>query len=111
MINDEADSQLSLCADLLSLKSTEGFPYRFLTHHQTGEWVAVKPLCEAIGINHAGMTDALVVVLVVVWLPNPDGDQSFVVIVFLDSATMESMAAYFNVAWLLRSKFGDHQAE
>jgi hypothetical protein len=94
---DENNSQIGLCTDLVALKATEAFPRSLLTHHKIGEWVQVKRLCHEVGIDFVGMKDELVAA----WLADPTGDRGFVVIIFFDNDSKESLAAHYNSGRLL----------
>lgn len=98
-MNDEDDSQIGFCTDLVALKAMEAFPRSLLARHKMGEWVQVKRLCEGVGINLVGMKDELVAA----WLPDPGADRSFVVIIFYDDESKESFAAHYNSGRLLGS--------
>ncbi len=97
-MNDNLDSQIGYCADLVTLKDSEAFPLTLLTLHKSADWVPVGKLCQKIGIATIGIKDELVVT----WLPDPSGNRNYAVIIFFDDESKESFAANYN-----RSRFLD----
>jgi hypothetical protein len=89
---EDGDSQMSYCADLVTLKTSEAFPLTLLNNHPSGEWLQVEKVCQESGIATTGMKAELVTA----WLPDPFGDQTYAVIIFYDDETKESFAAHYN---------------
>ena len=96
-MSEDNDSQISYCADLVTLKKSEAFPITLLYDHPSGDWVPVEKLCQEIGIVIPGMKAELVAT----WLPDPFGNQAYVVIIFYDDESKESFAAHYNKGRLL----------
>jgi lipocalin len=79
------------------MKKTEAFPFRLLEAHQPGEWIGVRKFCLEVGVA-AGEVNAE---LFATWLPDPNGQGAYVIILFYDDESKWSMAAQYNRARLL----------
>jgi hypothetical protein len=91
MENDSIDLLNSACADLVGSKDHEAFPVNLLSR-RPGEWVNVRDLCARVGVasgNIGGEVFAL-------WLPDPGGDPSYVVVLFYDVESLWTLAAAYN---------------
>ncbi len=98
-MEDESDHDdlMNFCADLVTLRRTEAFPLRLLRDQGPGQWVLVNDVCQQSGITTGeGMPR-----LVAAWLPDPLGDEAYVVIIFFDDETKQSFAAHYNKRRLL----------
>jgi hypothetical protein len=98
-MDEDGDDPMSFCADLLTLRKTEAFPLGLLKDREPGEWVPVKTVCQSAGIASQELRPELVST----WLPDPFGDQDFVIIIFFDDETKRSMAANYNKRLLLET--------
>jgi hypothetical protein len=94
------DEWKNICADLVSLKNMEPFLLRLLTGHVSGEWVQVEQACRESGlVLPQAMPD-----VVATWLLEPSGAEDFVLILFYDMKTYESLVAVYNRHRLLASQ-------
>lgn len=85
------------CADLVSLKKWEIFPLRLLSNKRAGEWIGVRDFCQQIGVGAGELPTGLFAA----WLPDPNAQDAYVVIVFYDDESLWSMAAHYNRARLV----------
>ena len=92
IMDDDRDDQMSFCADLVTLRRTEAFPLSLLRDREPGEWIPVKTVCQLTGIASPEVKPELVST----WLPDPFGDQEYVVIIFYDDETKRSISAHYN---------------
>jgi len=94
-MQDNETMLANTCADLVSLKKTESFPF-FLFGRRPGEWTAVRDFCLSIGVAPGQVGPGVFVT----WLPDPLGNEGYNVIVFYDDESKWSMAAHYNRARL-----------
>jgi hypothetical protein len=87
----------NFCTDLVSLKKHEAFPLHLLSSKCRGDWLSVRDLCLQIGV----VADNLKADLFVTWLPDPMGQDSYVVVIFYDDESKWTMAAHYNRQRLL----------
>lgn len=80
------------CADLVTEKKNEAFLSALLCSQRLGEWVAVRELCQRVGVG----VDCLTPDLFAAWLPDPKSREGYVVIVFYDDESLWSLAALYN---------------
>jgi hypothetical protein len=100
MMEDEEFTHLNnCCADLVSLKAREAFPYHLLIGKRTGEWVRVRDLCLQAGLGALDLKPDLFAA----WLADPSGEEGYAVILFYDEESMWTMAARYNRQRLLES--------
>jgi hypothetical protein len=98
-MNLEADEQITnFCFDLVTLKRAEPFLFSLLRNRSAGEWVRVSDVCQQVGLPGTPVIPELFVT----WLPDPVGDDDFVVIIFFNDGTKESQAAHYNRRRLLK---------
>ena len=87
----------NLCADLVGLKSWEAFPTHLLIGKRTGEWVRVRDVCQQAGVSAGDVKPDLHAV----WLPDPTGNEDYVIILLYDEESLWSMTASYNRQRLL----------
>ncbi len=98
-MDDDANDQMSFCADLVTLRKTEAFPLSLLNDYQPGQWVSVKTVCQLTGTDSGILKPELAST----WLLDPFGDQDYAVMIFYDDETKQSFAAHYNKRRLLNA--------
>jgi hypothetical protein len=98
--NDETDTILSFCSDLVTQKRFESFPTYVLSEGKIGEWLLVRLVCLKCGISNCDSFPELVVT----WLPEPSEDPDYAVIIFFEPTSLQSLPALYNKTRLLGVK-------
>ena len=91
-MDEESDQTENFCLDLVTQKRAEPFVLTLLRDRAEGEWVGVNEICQTVGLSATTMKTELVAT----WLPDPFGEQGFVVLIFYDNETKRSFAAHYN---------------
>jgi hypothetical protein len=95
-MDDPTDRLANWCTDLVSLRRLEPGMTRLLRDTRPGAWVSVRSLYEAAGVaGPDGESPAAS------WLPGPNGEPGYAVVVFSDPGEWWSMTADYNAARLL----------
>ncbi len=96
-MQDDEISMLNACSNLVSLRKTEGFVRHLLTSKRAGEWIGVRECCLQTGVAAGELGGKLFAT----WLPDPVGQDGYVVILFYEDESKWSMAAPYNRGRLL----------
>jgi hypothetical protein len=96
-MEDEDIILSNACTDLVSLKEYEAFPLHLLGGKSGGEWLGVHEFCRQAGLSMSGLKPHLFAT----WLPDPMGNEGYVVILFYDDESKWSLAAHYNRQRLL----------
>lgn len=95
-MDDPADRLSNWCADLVSLTKLEAGMVRLLRDTPAGTWVSVRRLYQTAGASGPDH-DALAAS----WLPSPNAESGYAVVVFSDPGWLWSTTADYNAARLL----------
>ncbi len=98
-MQDEEMTLVNICTDLVSMKKHEAFPLHLLGSRRVGEWISVRELCLQVGVPAADLKPDLFTT----WLPDPLGQDGYVVIFFYDDESKWTTAAHYNRQRLLNS--------
>lgn len=94
---DEEVALVNTCTDLVSLQKLEPFPLHLLGSKRPGEWIGVRECCLQLGVAPGDLR----LDLFATWLPDPKGNDAYVVILFYEDESKWSMAAHYNRRRLL----------
>jgi hypothetical protein len=97
-MDDESDRSLDRCHDVVTERRWEP-SLRHLFGRKPGTWSSVDELLRASGEP----TGSVGPDVLATWLPDPDGDPAYAVILFYDRETYSSLAAHYNAGRLLGS--------
>lgn len=96
-MQDDEITLCNTCTDLVSLKKSEAFPRHLLGNKRSGEWIAVREVCQQIGLAASNIKPELFAT----WLPDPMAHDGYAVVMFYDGESNWSMAAHYNRERLL----------
>src|SRR5437879_6345449 len=95
-MQDDEIILFNTCTNLVTLRKTESFPLHLLQSKGPGEWIGVRDFCLQVGVGPGEARPGLFVT----WLPDPQAQEGYVVIIFYDDESKWSMAAHYNRARL-----------